>query len=159
MRRPRYLNYIFSLLLVAAVLLLPGCSQPGRELVVINGIEVPPVPTLDATIVVVGGDLYKLHCAQCHGTNLEGAPDWTRTLPDGSFPAPPHDSSGHTWHHPDSILMGIITEGGNPAFGGTMPGFEGQLTEAEKKAILDFIKSKWGKNEREFQWLITAQGQ
>jgi hypothetical protein len=25
--------------------------------------------------------------------------------PDGKLPAPPHDASGHTWHHADAQLF------------------------------------------------------
>jgi mono/diheme cytochrome c family protein len=37
-----------------------------------------------------------------------------------------------------------------------MPAFGERLSEDETTAILDFIKSKWGREEREFQWWITA---
>jgi hypothetical protein len=37
-----------------------------------------------------------------------------------------------------------------------MPGFGDQLTEGEAASILDFIKSSWGDDEREFQWRITS---
>jgi hypothetical protein len=37
-----------------------------------------------------------------------------------------------------------------------MPAYKGMLTESESLAILDFIKSKWGKDEREFQWWMTT---
>lgn len=156
MRYARHL--IFVGLLVAIIVLFSGCNQQVGEPVIINGIEAPPVPTLDALRVSEGGLLYQQYCAGCHGSELEGAPDWKIRLPDGSFPSPPHDSSGHTWHHPDNVLMNIIAKGGDPAYGGTMPGFGEQLTEAEMVSILDFFKSKWGKEEREFQWWVSAQG-
>ena len=34
-----------------------------------------------------------------------------RRLPSGRVPAPPHDASGHTWHHPDGVLFRIVKEG------------------------------------------------
>jgi mono/diheme cytochrome c family protein len=106
--------------------------------------------------VAQGAKLYAQHCAQCHGANLEGTPDWRKPLPNGSFPPPPHDSSGHTWHHHDATLLNILLSGGDPQFNTTMPAFKGKLTRDEATMILDFIKSKWGKDEREFQWWITA---
>ncbi|HEY4666273.1 MAG TPA: cytochrome c [Anaerolineales bacterium] len=124
--------------------------------VVINETAVPPIPTLNPEWVTRGMVIYARECATCHGANLEGLPDWKQSLPDGSLPPPPHDSSGHTWHHPDSLLLAIIAEGGDPAYNSKMPAFRDKLTEEERRAVLEFIKSTWGENEREFQWWMTA---
>jgi len=124
--------------------------------VVINETAVPPMPTLNPEWVTQGMVIYARECATCHGANLEGLPDWKQSLPDGSLPPPPHDSSGHTWHHPDSLLLAIIAEGGDPAYNSKMPAFRDKLTEEERRAVLEFIKSTWGENEREFQWWMTA---
>jgi mono/diheme cytochrome c family protein len=124
--------------------------------VVINETAVPAVPTLDLEWVTQGMVVYARECATCHGANLEGAPDWKESLPDGSFPPPPHDNSGHTWHHPDSLLLAIIADGGDPAYNSKMPAFRDKLTQQERRAVLEFIKSSWGRNEAEFQWWMTA---
>lgn len=65
----------------------------------------------DASQVTLGRAIYTEHCASCHGANLEGQPDWRKRRPDGKMPSPPHDASGHTWHHPDNVLAGIIKQG------------------------------------------------
>ena len=59
----------------------------------------------DAAQVAEGRAVYAAQCASCHGANLEGQPDWRVRLPNGRLPAPPHDASGHTWHHPDKALF------------------------------------------------------
>ena len=123
----------------------------------IQGTPAPPVPTLNPDTVAEGEQLYLTHCAACHGAELEGQPNWKQVKEDGSFPAPPQDSTGHTWHHPDDLLLEIIANGGDPAFGGTMPGFGDQIIEDEAVSILDFIKSSWGEEEREIQWMITIR--
>ncbi|MBF8286089.1 MAG: adhB, partial [Anaerolineales bacterium] len=101
----------------------PSAGNP----VVINNTAVPPVPTLNPDWVALGATLYANNCAKCHGANLEGAPDWKKPLPDGSLPPPPHDRFGHTWHHPDTLLLNIIANGGNPAFDSKMPAFKDEL--------------------------------
>lgn len=100
-------------------------------------------------------DLYLEHCAACHGADLEGQPNWKSRLPSGRMPAPPHDASGHTWHHPDRILFEIIKQGAAAIIGGgyesDMPGFGGTLTDAEIRAIIEYIKSTWPARERQYQ--------
>ncbi len=127
------------------------------EQVIIQGTAVPPVPTFDPQLLSRGEGVYQQYCAACHGVDLEGQPDWKSPLPDGSLRAPPHDSTGHTWHHSDEVLMEIITKGSDRAFGGSMKGFADVIDEQDRLAVLEFIKSSWGPEEREFQWWITAR--
>ena len=145
-----------ALMLAAAALLASCASQGDDKPVVINQTAVPPLPTLEAARVERGAELYAQYCAECHGANLEGALDWKRPLADGSYPPPPHDDSGHTWHHPDELLLKIIAQGGNPAGNSKMPAFGDDLTQDEIASVLDFIKSRWGTEARQFQWWITA---
>src|SRR5690606_20403731 len=65
----------------------------------------------DRELVGRGAQLYAIHCAACHGAALEGQSDWRQPLPSGSLPAPPHDATGHTWHHPDEQLFDIVKRG------------------------------------------------
>jgi mono/diheme cytochrome c family protein len=111
--------------------------------------EMPgPVGDLsDPAMVARGQSLYTQHCALCHGANLEGQPDWQRPLPSGGYPAPPHDASGHTWHHPDHLLFTIIKNGGQASaprgFRSNMPGFQTLLSDQDIWAVLAFIKQQW----------------
>lgn len=145
-----------AMMLVAAAILASCASQGDLKPVVINQTAVPPVPTLEAARVERGAELYAQYCSECHGANLEGALDWKRTLPDGSLPPPPHDDSGHTWHHPDDLLLEITAQGGDPAYNSKMPAFGGNLSPDDIASVLDFIKSRWGTEARQFQWWITA---
>ncbi|MGH8703579.1 MAG: c-type cytochrome, partial [Burkholderiales bacterium] len=65
----------------------------------------------NAQQVARGQSVYAQYCAACHGANLEGQAKWQDKLPTGRMPAPPHDASGHTWHHPDGVLFGITKSG------------------------------------------------
>jgi len=147
---------VLILILGAALLFFYQVTTSASRPVVINQTAVPPLPTLDAAKVAQGKILYAQACAACHGANLEGAPNWKQSLPDGSLPPPPHDSSGHTWHHPDEMLLSIIANGGDPAYNSKMPSFRDQLSREQMVAILEFIKSKWGPEERKYQWWMTA---
>jgi mono/diheme cytochrome c family protein len=97
--------------------------------------------------VAQGQQIYTTYCASCHGVNLEGQPDWQQKNPDGSLRAPPHDETGHTWHHGDSALIESIKLGGArlPANTGisAMPVYKDILTDQEITAVLAYIKSTW----------------
>ncbi len=102
----------------------------------------------DPAVLARGAQLYARHCASCHGANLEGQPDWRVRLPNGRLPAPPHDASGHTWHHPDDVLFGIVKRGlvppyAPPGYPSDMPAFGGTLSDDDIRAVLAFIESRW----------------
>ena len=102
----------------------------------------------DPARLALGRQLYAQHCANCHGAKLEGQPDWRQRLPNGRMPAPPHDESGHTWHHTDRVLFGITKHGltpphAPPGYESDMPAFAGTLSDDEIRAVLAYIKSHW----------------
>ncbi|WP_058316826.1 c-type cytochrome, partial [Cognatishimia activa] len=114
--------------------------------------------------IAAGEILYAENCAACHGANLEGEEDWRTPREDGSLPAPPHDATGHTWHHPDSMLFTYTKQGGQATlaaqgieFNSGMPGFGEQLSDEDIWNILAYIKSIWPERERAAQADRTAQ--
>jgi len=106
-------------------------------------------PRDDPVRIAAGRAAYDRHCASCHGASLEGEPNWREKKPTGRMPAPPHDASGHTWHHSDAVLFGITKFGlapgkyAPPGYQSDMPGFGGALPDDEIRAVLDYIKSTW----------------
>ena len=100
-----------------------------------------------AARLALGRQVYDEHCASCHGVELEGEAAWRTRRADGTLPAPPHDASGHTWHHPDQQLFAITKEGiaafAPPGYKTTMEGYAGILSDEEIWAVLDYIKSRW----------------
>ncbi|MCZ4288454.1 c-type cytochrome [Hoeflea alexandrii] len=103
----------------------------------------------DRRVLALGKTLYADSCASCHGVQLEGqVEDWRSPGPDGLMPAPPHDETGHTWHHTDQILFeitkyGIVAAANLKNYTSAMPVYEGVLTDAEIIAVLSYIKSTW----------------
>lgn len=65
----------------------------------------------DKQLVTDGKQIYIRDCASCHGANLEGEPNWRMRQANGRLPAPPHDATGHTWHHADALLIEITKNG------------------------------------------------
>ncbi len=101
----------------------------------------------DAAKVALGRQVYEANCASCHGAELQGQANWRQRGAEGRLPAPPHDETGHTWHHPDDQLFALTKYGPAALAGGgyqsDMPGYEGQLSDAEIWAVLSYIKSRW----------------
>lgn len=107
----------------------------------------------DARQVETGKTVYGEYCAACHGKDLEGQPDWRIRKPDGRLPAPPHDETGHTWHHPDEHLFRITKMGVKPplapdGYESDMPAFDGVLSDEEILAAIAYIKSRWSERTR-----------
>ncbi len=95
-----------------------------------------------------GKVVYQRFCSTCHGASLEGQPAWRSRKPDGKLPAPPHDQTGHTWHHPDDVLFGITKYGLAPPYApagytSDMPAWGGTLEDNDIWAVLAYIKSRW----------------
>jgi mono/diheme cytochrome c family protein len=103
----------------------------------------------DEAEVARGQELYEANCMDCHGGATGG---------DVADVPPPHNARGHTWHHPDCLLVEIILDGmpqrpGHPE----MPAFGDQFDEADARAILAYIKTWWEPDQRAFQDDITDQ--
>jgi mono/diheme cytochrome c family protein len=108
-----------------------------------------------------GAEIYAEACAACHGAQLEGAPNWRSPGPNGRLPAPPHDISGHTWHHSDRVLLDITMRGTAAVVGNgyesDMPGFADLYSEAELRDVLAWIKTHWPERARLHQQRLTEQ--
>lgn len=117
----------------------------------------------DQALVARGKSIYDIHCAACHGARMEGQPNWRERRPDGRLPAPPHDASGHTWHHPDAVLVDIVRHGLVPGrtapegYQSDMPAYERVLSDADVLAVLAYIKSGWPAQEQQAQKEVTLQ--
>lgn len=132
------LALVAALMLVGAGAVLHRTAAPVR----------PVLQPNDLHVVVAGERLYRTHCASCHGAQLEGQPNWRTPGPDGRLPAPPHDATGHTWHHPDELLFAITKYGvaraaNLPDHQSAMPAYEGVLSDEEIIAVLSWIKTQW----------------
>ena len=105
--------------------------------------------------VELGRQIYQQNCAACHGVQGEGQPNWQIKRPDGTYPAPPHDATGHTWDHTDGLLFRIVKNGGAslniPNFKSGMPAFSQQLQDEEIRAVINHLKTFWEAEQRERQ--------
>ena len=137
--------------LIAVSLITPLPSIAGHE--------------LDNRDTESGRVLYADHCAACHGANLEGQPNWQVADENGVLPAPPHDETGHTWHHDNQLLFDYTKFGGQAAlsdrgisgFNSGMPAFADVISDEEIWEILAFIRSTWPERVQEIQAVRNRQ--
>jgi mono/diheme cytochrome c family protein len=117
----------------------------------------------DARQVAMGQPVYANHCASCHGDKLQGEPNWSQRKPNGHLPAPPHDATGHTWHHTDRELFQVVKNGVTPCapagYQSDMPAFRKTLTDEQILAALAYIKSFWPEDIRERQTHLTEHAE
>ena len=114
---------------------------------------------LDGRDILRGQTIYAEQCASCHGAELQGQPNWQRPNDDGTMPAPPHDETGHTWHHDNQLLFtytklggqGALAERGITNFKSGMPGFADVISDEEIWDILAYIRSTWPERVQEIQ--------
>ena len=105
--------------------------------------------------VASGLQIFELNCSECHGASAEGKyANWKQKLPDGSLPPPPLDGRAHAWHHPRSVLLDVIENGG-VAFGGKMPAFGEILNGEDKLAAIAYFQDFWD-DETYRQWEVMG---
>ncbi len=142
---------------VLSILVLAACSGDGSQTRVPITRDAPqdaPTPEITDPVLRAGQAAYRLRCAHCHGQNGEGqlASTVPNTLNLGMHTVPAHDSSGHTWQHPDQLLIRVIREGiQNPLDQYMMPAFGSDLSDAEIAGLLAYIKLWWSDEQRETQ--------
>lgn len=112
--------------------------------------------------VAQGATLYRVHCAACHGADLEGQENWRSRLPSGRLPAPPHDETGHTWHHFNAELFAITRDGLVPplapeGYESDMPAYAKVLSDYEIRAVLAYIQSTWSQEVWEIRRKMLKQ--
>ncbi|MFK5979199.1 MAG: cytochrome c [Rhizobiaceae bacterium] len=134
-----------ALLLIGIVILVQNFTQPASAEALLKPDE--------KSVVKLGNGIYQELCASCHGKNLKGQPNWQTPDADGLLPAPPHDKTGHTWHHTDALLFkltkfGIAKIANLKDHKTSMPIYDGVLSDEEIIAVLSYIKSTWPENIR-----------
>lgn len=145
----------WGLLVSCYALLLAGCGESPAP----GGVR---IASDDPGVLARGQAVYAQHCAACHGARLEGQPRWRERDATGRLPAPPHDASGHTWHHPDQVLFDITKHGVAEAanlqgYESAMPAYANVLADADIVAVLAWIRSQWPDEIRRQQEEVNAQ--
>lgn len=136
--------------------LLLACDMAGSP----SGVVMPVPPrNLDPETLNIGKVVYDKHCKRCHGLDGKGSSNWRAQGPDGKYPPPPLDGTGHTWHHPQVVLVNVIKDG-SPGGMGNMPAFRDKISDAEVDAVITWLQSLWSEQAYQewFQRDISHRG-
>lgn len=151
----RLIGAAIAIALTASAILYGVLRQPAADF----------IDPADSNLLAQGKSVYANHCAACHGASLQGQPNWRERLSNGRLPAPPHDQTGHTWHHPDAMLIDMVTHGmipgktAPPGYESDMPAYRDILTDEEIVAVIAYIKSSWPRKVLRLQKKVTLQQQ
>jgi mono/diheme cytochrome c family protein len=142
---PLFTQFIIAVLVVFTA----ACSGTPSTPVTFKG------TVIAEDVIAQGQQLYTQYCAACHGVNGAGQFPDAPLEPDatGRYGAPPHNDSGHTWHHHDQLLLQIVREGGmgDPSAFYPMPAFGAQLSDEQIVSIIGYIKTLWTDEHRAYQ--------
>jgi mono/diheme cytochrome c family protein len=130
--------------IIPLVVLLAACGEDGSDNAVTNATTLPKQAVRQSNLADVqkGFKVYQKNCASCHGSEGQGAPNWQQAAPDGKYPPPPLNGTGHAWHHPYAALVRTIKHG-TITIGGNMPGWSGKLADDEIAAVITWFQSRW----------------
>ena len=96
--------------------------------------------TGNTALVARGRQLYAIHCASCHGAEMEGQVGWQNRPLELSAPAPPLNATGPTPQRSDQELFRTIQQGSlEPQ---AMPAFP-NLPGSDIWALVSAIKATW----------------
>lgn len=156
------------LILMAAVVLIGlalalSSRTPAPSTTAIAMPEMTDDPRRDMLLAAdpglqAGRDQYNLRCAHCHGYDGEGEIQISAvdTLALGMKVVPPHNSSGHTWMHPEQLLVQLVRQGlSNPLYRFQMPAYGEVMTEEEIRQIFAYISLWWTDSQREHHQALT----
>ena len=117
-----------------------ACDQQPKVLSSSSGLM--PQRSYDEEQLALGKQVFADNCTVCHGENAQGAKDWHQRNPDGSFPPPPLNGTGHAWHHSLDVLYDVIANGSQPGQG-NMPAWKDKLSQEQIEATVMWFQSLW----------------
>lgn len=87
-----------------------------------------------------GVRLFHEHCAQCHGPEAQGHPDWRNPK---MAAAPPLDGTGNVWKRRKQDMIAVIKNGVKRNGDPVMPAWKDRLTDREIEDIITWYQALW----------------
>lgn len=93
-----------------------------------------------------GAALFQENCAECHGPEAQGHPDWSPDRKTDAVlfvAAPPLDGTGLTWKRKREEISKIITNGVRRNKKVVMPAWKGRVKPSEVEDVITWIQALW----------------
>ena len=145
---------------VVIVLLLAGaalgsCNKKETPKPVSADKATGPAREVTMETMLSGARLYQENCAQCHGPEAQGHPDWQNPAVTA---APPLNGTGNAWKRSRSELVAIIQNGivrqGEPV----MPSWKGRVDGKDLDDLVTWFTALWPNDVYE-RWQAVNAGQ
>jgi S-disulfanyl-L-cysteine oxidoreductase SoxD len=128
---------------VVLLLGLATCASLLAQQAAMAPSQAPIPPAAFPEALAAGARLAQQDCTRCRAEGITGRPASRMDLTGRAW-------TGHTWHHPDSVLVQLIAKGvSRPT--GVMPPFGTLLRPDEIRTLIAFIKTFWTPDQRQFQ--------
>lgn len=137
------MRYLIWLLVFGSGLWLFGCERKAPEPApsAPTSTTLPPVqPVPSLATLNHGAQLFQEHCAQCHGPEAQGHPDWQTP---GVVAAPPLNGTGNDWKRSRAELINVIANGAKRDGVLVMPGWRDRLSETDMNDVIAWFQALW----------------
>jgi mono/diheme cytochrome c family protein len=126
---------------ILLVVIVCGCERKAAESSA-TSLQAPlgSDRPLSVESVMRGARLYQEHCAQCHGPEAQGHPDWQNPQ---VVAAPPLDGTGNEWKRKRSDLIAIVKKGITRNNAHIMPAWAERLSDQEIEDIVAWFQALW----------------
>ena len=97
----------------------------------------------DVARISNGAKLFQEKCAQCHGPEAQGHPDWQRARIEGYSAAPPLNGTGTDIKLSRAKMMEIIRKGASRKGQPVMPAWVGRVSNQDIEDIITWYQALW----------------
>lgn len=126
---------------MAAVLVVVACGKEEPKGTAKGTATAPQAERPFSTESLFSGvRLFHQHCAQCHGPEAQGHPDWQNPK---VVAAPPLNGTGNAWKRRKQDMIAVINNGVKRNGEPVMPAWKGRLTDREIEDIITWYQALW----------------
>ncbi|MCG6975965.1 MAG: c-type cytochrome [Acidiferrobacterales bacterium] len=144
------LTLVPAALLIAFFVSSVGCSKKDEEKTVEGAAssmteaeQADAGRLFDVERIARGAKLFQEKCAQCHGPEAQGHPDWERGRKEGYAAAPPLNGTGTDITLSKIKMMTIIRNGLKQNGLPVMPAWAGRVSDQDIEDVITWFQALW----------------
>lgn len=128
------------IVILAAALVVVACGKQEPEKTAAPATADQAQRSFTTESLFNGVRLFHEHCAQCHGPEAQGHPDWQNPK---VAAAPPLNGTGNVWKRRKQDMIAIIKNGVKRNGEPVMPAWQGRLSDREIEDIISWYQALW----------------